>query len=66
MFRALLVQSQKVLHKRKLVCSETATVPQPTDIIRKQYTNFRFCVAPPEDKQVKLQRPLILNKVNEK
>jgi hypothetical protein len=55
MFRALLAHYQEALHKPNLVClrlynvnwlwhecSETVTMPQPTDIIRTQYTKFRL------------------------
>jgi hypothetical protein len=52
MFRALLAHSQEALHKRHLVYySESAIVPQPTDITRMQYTKCR-CATPPEDEQV--------------
>jgi hypothetical protein len=34
--------------------SFTATVPEPTDIIRKQYIND-VCVAPAEDEQAMLE-----------
>jgi hypothetical protein len=55
MFRALLAHPQEALQKWHLVyCSETATVPQPTDIIRTQYTKC-LCAAPPEDEQVMLE-----------
>jgi hypothetical protein len=80
MFRALLADPQEVLHKRYLVyfvrimsvgCATiavTATVPQPTDIIRTQYTKCRLCSASWgwASNARNTYRPLILNKLNEK
>jgi hypothetical protein len=55
MFRALLAHPQEALNKRRLVYwVRIRSVPQPTDIIRTQYTKCRFAV-PPENKQVMLE-----------
>jgi hypothetical protein len=64
MFRALrvLAHPQEVLHKRHFVycvrimfvAVATETVPQPTDIIRTQYTKCRLW-APPEDEHAMLE-----------
>jgi hypothetical protein len=74
-FWALLAHPQELLDKRHSVYCvrmsvgcETETVPQPTDIIRTQYTNV-VCAANPEDEQIKLETRrglMILNKFNEK
>jgi hypothetical protein len=81
MFRALLAHPQEALHKRHLVCilfayvswlwhgcCFTATVPQPTDIIRTQYTKCLLCSTSWwwASNGRNIQRPLILNKLNEK
>jgi hypothetical protein len=51
-FQALLAHPQEVIHKLHLVncmlchdCSFTATVAQPTDIIRTQYTKCSLSIA---------------------
>jgi hypothetical protein len=51
-FRALFAHPQVALHKRHLVYC--VRMPQPTDIIRTQYTKA-VCAGPPEDKQVMLE-----------
>jgi hypothetical protein len=80
MFRAILTHPQEVLHKRHLVycvrmsvglwhgCSETATMPQLTDIIRTHYTQFRLCSTcwGWASNARNIYRPLILNRLNEK
>jgi hypothetical protein len=66
MFRALVALPQEALHG----CSETATVPQPTDIIRTQYTKCWWWSASwgwrSNARNMYTYRPLILNKLNEK
>jgi hypothetical protein len=75
MFRALLAHPQELIYKRHLgycvrvmsVGCFTATVPQPTDITRTQYTKCRLCNASWgwASNARNMQRPLILNKLNE-
>jgi hypothetical protein len=74
MFRALRAHPQDSLHKRHLLyCVRImsvgcVTVPQPTDIIRTQYTKCRLCRTSWgwASNTRNMYRPLILNKLNEK
>jgi hypothetical protein len=72
MFRVLLAHPQEALHKRHLVycvhfmsvgCTRIGVELQSW--CSTQYTKCR-CAEPPENEQVMLERPLILNKLNKK
>jgi hypothetical protein len=72
MFRALLAHPHEALHKRNFVycvriVGETATVPQPTDSIRTQYTKCLLWSASWgwASNARNMYRPLIHNKLNE-